>query len=214
MIFAPGGQPGMPFPFPGGYAPGGMPQRLFPDFVPGPSSIDTSYGADGSVKTTTQAPGMPMSSGPYQQLMGMVGGGFRKPKPMGLGKKTTNAQVMQGPGERVNALPTEAPWYSQQGAAMRPIGLGAQMIPGMAPDPRFLPPGMRPEKSELKPADRIENATGGRPAGLSPQGPSAQQQANALGGSSNGYDYLPPAEQARWAAALGRSNAEAAARRS
>jgi hypothetical protein len=44
----------------------------------------------------------------------------------------------------------ETPWYSQQGAATRPTGLGAQMIPGMAADPRLLPPDMRPQSSQFQ----------------------------------------------------------------
>lgn len=39
-------------------------------------------------------------------------------------------------------------WYESQGAATRPVGLGAQMIPGEGIDPRLLPPSMRPSESK------------------------------------------------------------------
>lgn len=38
-------------------------------------------------------------------------------------------------------------WYESQGAATRPVGLGAQMIPGMQADPTKLPPNLRPQQS-------------------------------------------------------------------
>jgi hypothetical protein len=102
-------------------------------------------------------------------------------------------------------------------AAMRPVGLGAQMIPGMQEDTRLLPRKFWAEKSELKPGDRVENAAaqsaaGGQgfsgPAGLG----GAMQQANALQSSNSGFAYLPPAEQDRYLAALQRSNSEQAKR--
>lgn len=40
-------------------------------------------------------------------------------------------------------------WYEYQGAATRPVGLGAQMIPGMSADVTKLPPWMRPQQSNV-----------------------------------------------------------------
>lgn len=40
-------------------------------------------------------------------------------------------------------------WATLQGAATRPVGLGAQMIPGMGIDPRLLPPEMRPNAAQV-----------------------------------------------------------------
>ena len=41
--------------------------------------------------------------------------------------------------------PLDVPWYSDQGAATRPVGMNPGMIPGMAVDTTKLPPWMRPE---------------------------------------------------------------------
>lgn len=78
-------------------------------------------------------------------------------------------------------------------AAMRPTGLGAQMIPGMAVDPHLLPSHMRPASSNF------QNLAGPSAAGLddAPVRPQAP-------GSNAGFDYLPASEQARWLAAYGR----------
>lgn len=50
-------------------------------------------------------------------------------------------------GMKAGITPT---WYASQGAAMRPVGLGPGMIPGMGIDPRFLPPSMRPSGSSFQ----------------------------------------------------------------
>lgn len=57
-----------------------------------------------------------------------------------------------GGGGAVASAPAPAiehPWYTLQGAATRPVGLGAQMIPGMMADPRLLPPSMRPDAAHV-----------------------------------------------------------------
>lgn len=106
-------------------------------------------------------------------------------------------QTRGGGGEGGMLREVNTPWYSQQGAAMRPVGLGAQMIPGMGIDPRFLPPGMRPGGSQF--VDETRTASGGQ----SGAGPSDFQRP-APQSSNSGFDYLPAVEQARWLAAYGR----------
>lgn len=79
-------------------------------------------------------------------------------------------------------------------AAMRPVGLGPQMIPGMAEDPRLLPARLRPQNSSF------QNIAGPSDAGITPSAPpQARPDSNA------GFDFMPANEQARWLAAYGRN---------
>lgn len=57
-----------------------------------------------------------------------------------------------GPAPRARV---ETPWYTAQGAATRPVGLGAQMIPGMGIDPHLLPPEMRPDSAGVSYAPSV-----------------------------------------------------------
>lgn len=89
-------------------------------------------------------------------------------------------------------------------AATRPVGLGAQMIPGMAVDERLLPSRLR-----------AQSAVGGQlfqdaPDSKAAPSPSFASGVGSLGGQYNsgagadtGLNYLPPAERARWAKLLG-----------
>lgn len=72
-----------------------------------------------------------------------------------------------------------------RGAATRPTGLGAQMIPGMAVDPNKLPSRLRPQGSSF------QGAPGPSMAGLSPSAPPAPPTSN------RGYDYADPYSQAQ-----------------
>lgn len=74
---------------------------------------------------------------------------------------------------------------SLRGAATRPTGLGAQMIPGMAVDPNLLPSRMRPSGSSF------QGAPGPSMAGLSPAPPMAPPASN------RGYDFADPYSQAQ-----------------
>lgn len=124
----------------------------FQPFQPGPSTVDTTYG-NGGVNTVTQAPGAPMSN--FDQLFALL---QQKMNPM---KKHTNAAPLAGVRtnragrQRVtsDAKRSNAPvnsWQQAQGAAMKPVGLGAQMIPGMQIDQQSLPPGMRHKESQFQ----------------------------------------------------------------
>lgn len=68
--------------------------------------------------------------------------------PFGRRSASTSVQAMAPAREPTRRrIEMDVPWYSAQGAATRPVGLGAQQIPGMAVDPRLLPPHMRPGAS-------------------------------------------------------------------
>lgn len=69
-------------------------------------------------------------------------------------------------------------------AAMRPTGLGAQMIPGMAVDPNLLPSRMRPAGSSF------QGQMGPSGAALSPSAPPPPETSN------RGFDFADPYSQA------------------
>ena len=71
-----------------------------------------------------------------------------------------------------------------RGAATRPTGLGAQMIPGMAADPNLLPSRLRPSGSSF------QGQMGPSGAGLSPSAEAAKPLSN------RGYDFADPYSQA------------------
>ncbi len=111
---------------------------------------------------------------------------FKEPSnTVGMIGRTSRSGVSGPPRER-NPDNFEIPWYSQQGAATRPTGLGAQMIPGMAPDPRLLPPNMRPGASQFQ-----DPTMGPSMAGLSPAPASWQE------GFFQKYGYWPSPAQGR-----------------
>lgn len=56
-----------------------------------------------------------------------------------------DAAVIGRPEPRAPRQRVETPWYTAQGAATRPVGLGPAMTPGMGIDPHLLPPEMRPD---------------------------------------------------------------------
>lgn len=68
-------------------------------------------------------------------------------------------QQVQAQPRPVSAMLASAPqndritpeWFESQGAATRPTGLGAQMIPGMQADESKLPPWMRHPSSSFAP---------------------------------------------------------------
>lgn len=74
---------------------------------------------------------------------------------------------------------------SLRSAAMRPTGLGAQMIPGMAADPNLLPPRLRPQGSSF------QGTPGPSMAGLSPSAPEPTPS------SHRGFDFADPFSQAQ-----------------
>lgn len=83
---------------------------------------------------------------PTRPAGGLAGRSTHRVAPMRVGATAERS----GPGA------VETPWYSSQGAAMRPVGLQAGTIPGMGIDPRFLPPSMRAEKAELTNSPEVE----------------------------------------------------------
>jgi hypothetical protein len=91
-----------------------------------------------------------------------------------------------------------------RGAAMRPTGLTAGMIPGMATDPRLLPSRMQPGSAGF--------SGGGGPSPASLQGQYGSGGGSGQYGSGNpqqqasnsGYDYLSPVDQEMWQRAMAR----------
>jgi hypothetical protein len=132
--------------------------------------FSTQYGADRSMTTTTPgggggATGPDLNSYLQQALIARLGDRQqqeaedrayllqqRRAAAAPVAQQQAQPQMfMTGPAERPQERARiEMPWYSLQGAATRPVGLGAQMIPGMAVDPRLLPPSMRPNESRTE----------------------------------------------------------------
>jgi hypothetical protein len=131
-------------------------------------AINSSYLPNGSVQTQTDAPGVGLSA----NISPSYGGGGFPQIPtlnpgyvnfMALRKQqaqdedearkrqmySMQLRAMQSEQGKELEQPTkfDSPWYSIQGAATRPVGLGPQQIPGMQADPRLLPPSMRPSQS-------------------------------------------------------------------
>jgi hypothetical protein len=75
---------------------------------------------------------------------------------------------------------------TQRSAATRPVGLGAQMIPGMAVDVNKLPSRMRPQSSQFQGGNEPSRAslTPGPALGPAPT-------------SNRGFDYADPYSQAQ-----------------
>jgi hypothetical protein len=127
-----------------------------------PADIQTTY-QPGSVSTVTQ----PVSSGNGSGLGGdlntllqavirkkllalkgptggraVMGGGAPAASPYGSGASVHDERP-------ATPAPFRSDWFSQQGAATRPVGLGPAMTPGMGVDPNLLPPWMRPNASQF-----------------------------------------------------------------
>lgn len=110
-----------------------------------------------------------------------------------MGKSTNRANRQRQIHTADIKTPAPPSWQAIQGSAMRPTGLGAGMIPGMAVDPRLLDPRLRPSSSSFA------NLPGDSPAGLGPSRPELPDES-----SNAGFDYMSPVEKARWAAAAAR----------
>lgn len=165
-------------------------------------SINSQYG-DGGVTTSVSGGGFGGSDGSLIDL-------FRRLAEKRLAAESTLKPQAAAPSFRIarqqapvterrfndsagNAPPRGPSWQSLQGAATRPTGLGAQMIPGMAVDQNMLPPSMRHQSSQF------QGLPGPSMAGLSPSEPEPEELPNS------GYAFMSPIERARWAAAAART---------
>lgn len=175
--------------------------------------MSTGYGG-GSV--TTSAQGNPYTlPGKNDFFDQMISRRYVKPKP----KVVRERSYADTSAPEIRERAPQKPAYMEElerlkafdqyeatlrGAATRPVGLGAQMIPGMAVDERLLPSRLR-----------AQNAVGGQlfpgaeesKAAPSPSVPSGVGslggQYNSGAGADTGLNHLSPAERARWAKLLG-----------
>lgn len=108
----------------------------------------------------------------------------RPPGTVGGGQRTfSEGGVRQDP---LAAMKAQDQYESTlRSAAMRPTGLGPQMIPGMAADPNLLPSRMRPQGSSF------QGVPGPSMAGLSPAPEMPPPTSN------RGFDFADPYSQAQ-----------------
>jgi hypothetical protein len=100
-------------------------------------------------------------------------------------RMTNHPAAPKGPDPLDALKAADAYDLSRRGAATRPTGLGAQMIPGMAVDPNLLPSRMRPQGSSF------QGSIGPSAAGLTPE-----PVRPPIPSSNRGFDYADPYSQA------------------
>ncbi len=122
-----------------------------------------------------------------RQQMGMQEQSFkdsRRYQDQDRARMTNREAAPKGPDPLAALKAADAYDLSRRGAATRPTGLGAQMIPGMAVDPNLLPSRMRPQGSTFQGGNEPSRAS------LPPAPPPGAATSN------RGYDYADPYSQA------------------
>lgn len=164
----------------------------------------TTQGRGSSTTTTGGGPGFGGGGGGYGDLLRklierkLAATAPKRRPAAALGKSTARPSMQVGPNaERGSSGAVDTPWYSQQGAATRPVGLQAGTVPGMGVDPRLLPPSMRAAGSTMVapdhsvPTGSIASPTFSPDAlyGYSAANPRAEALGNMMGGGGNGVPW-------------------------